>query len=299
MLKKLVSVDGTGVKEFIESDLKGVCESYVFYEDYPKDDQVLIDRLQGADGLLVSWQTPISRQVIEACPDLKYIGMCCSLFDEKSANVDIRAARDHGVYVVGVKDYGDEGVVEFIISSLIQLFKNQGPVKYKDEPIELGDIPLGIIGLGTLGNMVARAGQAFGMVPAYHSRSKKDSPYPYRTLDDLVTTGQVFSSHLPRNTQVFTQDILDKMGPYSVLINTGLSPSYDPQAFLEWIVKDKRFAILDRVSLTPDLIETYKAYPQIIVSDHVTGFTWNARRRLAHKALANIRDYQSQLQSED
>lgn len=150
----------------------------MFYEDQPHSENEIISRMEGADGMLVSWKTPITADIIKALPDLKYIGMCCSLFDAASSNVNIDQAKKQGIEVVGVKDYGDEGVVEFIISQLIQLFKNQGPVTYKNEPIELGDIKLGIVGLGTLGTMVARAAKAFNMDVYYHNRLKKIQSLP-------------------------------------------------------------------------------------------------------------------------
>lgn len=61
------------------------------------------------------------------CPNLRYIGMCCSLYEEKSANVDIAAAREKGIVVTGVKDYGDEGVVEYVISELVRYLHGLRP----------------------------------------------------------------------------------------------------------------------------------------------------------------------------
>jgi lactate dehydrogenase-like 2-hydroxyacid dehydrogenase len=292
--KKIVSVDQTGISEFIRKDLEDLCEQVVFYEDQPKSEDEIIRRMADADGMLVSWKTPITPYILKALPKLKYIGMCCSLFDEASSNVNIRQAKEQGIEVVGVKDYGDEGVVEFIISQLIQLFKNQGPVKYKDEPIELGGIKLGIIGLGTLGTMVAKAAKAFNMDVYYHNRSEKDSEFQYLSMDDLSKTCDIITTHLPRNTKVISEEFFKHMNAYSVLINTGLSPSYDEVAFLEWIVKPNRYAIFDQVALRDDLKEVYSKYPNIYFSNHVTGFTWNARKRLSEKALMNIKDYLEQ-----
>ena len=51
------------------------------------------------------------------------------LYDEKSANVDIETARNLGIEVKGVRDYGDEGTVEFIFAELITLFKGLGKNK--------------------------------------------------------------------------------------------------------------------------------------------------------------------------
>lgn len=290
-LNKLVAVDNTGVEDFVGDDLKALCDDLVFYKDYPQEPCEIIRRMAGAEGMLVSWHTPITAEIIKALPDLKYIGMCCSLFDEKSSNVDISAARAHDVHVVGVKDYGDEGVVEFIVSSLIQTLKNQGPEKFRDEPIEMGGLKVGIIGLGTLGTMVGQALSHFGMEVYYHSRHEKETAFTYLAKDDLLETCDVITCHLPRHTKVLDQEAFERLGQHTILINTGLSPSYDEKAFLDWITLPKRFAIFDSVSLTPELSEAYKAYNNIHVSDHVTGFTWNARKRLAQKAYGNLQDF--------
>ena len=290
-IKKIVSVDQTGISEFIKSDLENFCEEVVFYEDQPQSEDEIISRMEDADAMLVSWETPITPSIIKALPKLKYIGMCCSLFNPASSNVNISQANKQGIEVVGVKDYGDEGVVEFIISQLIQLFKNQGPVNYKNEPIELGGVKLGIVGLGTLGTMVAKAGKAFNMDVSYHNRTEKNSEFKYLSMDDLSKTCDIITTHLPRNTRVISEEFFNNMKAYSVLINTGLSPSYDEDAFLKWIVKANRYAIFDRVALTDSLIEVYSKYPNIYISNHVTGFTWNARKRLSEKVLMNLKNY--------
>jgi lactate dehydrogenase-like 2-hydroxyacid dehydrogenase len=60
--------------------------------------------------------------------------MCCSLYDERSANVDVKAAGEQGITVHGIRDYGDEGLVEFIFAELTYLFKGLGRHQWKTEP---------------------------------------------------------------------------------------------------------------------------------------------------------------------
>ena len=63
----------------------------------------------------MSYRYPIGEAVLKECKNLKYIGMCCSLYSEESANVDIACARERGIRVLGIRDYGDRGVVEFVL----------------------------------------------------------------------------------------------------------------------------------------------------------------------------------------
>src|SRR6056297_435915 len=178
--KKLVAVDHTGLESDAKKRLKEYAQEVVFYEDFPSDPLEIVTRINGkssnntpADAVLVSWNTQINRSIIESCPSIRYIGMCCSLFDENSANVDIQAAHEKGIQVLGIYDYGDEGVVEFIISELIRLFHGFGKQMWKDEPAELTGYKLGLIGLGTTGKMLAESALNFGMKVFYYSRSRK------------------------------------------------------------------------------------------------------------------------------
>ncbi|MBI9101862.1 MAG: hypothetical protein JEY99_05565 [Spirochaetales bacterium] len=286
---KIVAIDYTGIDEFIHEELKGLCEELVMYEDIPVGDDEIVQRAEGADAILVSWNTPVSRAVIKRLPTLKYIGMCCSLYDEESSNVDIQAAQAQDIIVRGVKDYGDDGVVEWIFSELVRLFKGSGNVQFREEQIELGGVKLGIIGLGTLGQMVADAGMFFSMDVCYYNRNKKEGTgFAYLALEELLKTCDVISTHLPRNTNVLGSAEFAALGNGKVLINTGLSPSFEINAFDRWLECENNYALFDVISLSEDLRKKYENHPRVIMSKTVTGFTRNARRRLALKVLENI-----------
>ena len=121
MFEKIVVVDSTGLNTWGVERLKELGKEVVFYTGIPETDEEIVNRIGDADCVLVSYNTQIRRNVIEACPNIKYIGMCCTLYSESSANVDIAAARERGITVLGIRDYGDEGVVEYVISELVRL----------------------------------------------------------------------------------------------------------------------------------------------------------------------------------
>lgn len=52
--------------------------------------------------------------------------MCCSLYSEESANVDIAYAREKNIRVLGIRDYGDRGVVEYVLHELTGLLHGFG-----------------------------------------------------------------------------------------------------------------------------------------------------------------------------
>ena len=162
--EQVVCVDQTGLTAQGLEELQRLSRRQIIqFADRPTSDSELITRLSSADCVLVSWNTHIGADVLRALPRLRYVGMCCSLYDERSANVDIPTARELGIAVRGIRDYGDEGVVEFIFGQLIYLLKGLGAHQWKEEPEELFGKKLGILGFGTTGQMVARTAQHFGM----------------------------------------------------------------------------------------------------------------------------------------
>ena len=99
--------------------------------------------------------------------------MACSLYDDASANVAVNFARERGIEVTGIKDYGDPGVAEFIISQLILLLHGFGKNQWREMPHELTGKKIGIIGLGTTGQLLAECLLPFGADLYYFSRTRK------------------------------------------------------------------------------------------------------------------------------
>lgn len=288
-------VDKTGLRDWAISDLqKYSIEAVDVYEDYPGSDSVLVRRIGKADCVLVSWNTRISEKVMKECPNLKYVGMCCSLYDASSANVDIKYARNNGIEVRGVRDYGDEGLIEFIISELIRLIKGLGENQWKDEPVELTNRKLGIIGMGTTGQMLADRAKAFQMEVSYYNRSRKpnveDDGVNYMPLKELLSNCEIISTHLPKNTNLLDDEHFRAFGNGKILINTSLGLTFEKDSFLNWISEDYNYAIFDGDGVGEHQ-EEFQKYKQIIVSQKVGGWTSEAIDRLSKKVIENVEDY--------
>ncbi|WP_028522578.1 NAD(P)-dependent oxidoreductase [Runella limosa] len=265
------------------------------YYDVPTSDEETLARIGQSDCVLVSWQTPVSAQVIAAAPSLKYIGMCCSLYSEASANVDIGKARELGIKVLGVRDYGDEGVVEYIFAQLIQLFKGFDPHQWKPQPVELGGKTLGVIGLGTLGMMVAKTALHFGMTVYYFGRQPKpeaeQNGIHFLPLHELLATCDVVTTHLPKHTILLGEREFLVKKPNSILINTSLGPTFDVNAFTAWLQNDlTSFAILDSDGAGKHY-EAFSAMKNVLLYPRSAGFTEESKVRLTQKVIANLRSY--------
>lgn len=264
----------------------------------PADDAEIIRRIGDADCVLVSWRTRIGDNVLRQCPSIGYVGMCCSLYDEASANVDIATARDMGMIVKGVRDYGDEGTVEFIFAQLINLYKGIGPRRWGDEPVELGGKRLGVIGLGTLGGMVAHMALHFGMKVAYHSRSRKYDREAdgilHMDLNSLLASSDVVSLHLPRNAMALGARELGLMRDGTIFINTSLGRPFDAHAFVEWTRRaENNLGVFDQAGAESlvDVPDIPEARRNILLYPRSSGFTAEAKERLTRKVYENMKAF--------
>ena len=294
--QKITLIDSCGLTSPVMEQITLLSkEQVVIYNDFPDTDTEILKRIGDSDCVLVSWRTKVNADVIQASPNLKYIGMCCSLYDEKSANVDILQARKQGIVVKGVRDYGDDGTLEFIFAELIYLMKGLGAQSWQAENRELRGKTMGIIGMGTLGTMVARTAKHFGMKVFYFNRSRKpdleSEGFNYLPLNDLLETCDIISTHLPKNSNVLGLEEFRHKKPNSILVNTSIGLTFDKEAFLDWISGDPTsFAIFDGPGIGA-YSEEFSKYPNIVISGPSSGFTLEAQSRLSEKVLANVCDF--------
>ncbi|MGE5393152.1 MAG: NAD(P)-dependent oxidoreductase [Candidatus Saccharibacteria bacterium] len=298
--QKITIIDSCGLTPDVLAQLVQLSnEKLTVYDDVPASNEEILKRIGSSDAILVSWKTTVNAEVIKASPRLKYIGMCCSLYDESAANVDIAQARKQGIVVKGVKDYGDDGTLEFIFAELIYLLKGLGKHQWQSENRELRGKVMGIIGMGTLGTMVARMAKHFGMKVNYFSRSRKyqleqAEGFEYMSLSELMFYCDVISIHTPKNARVLNERDFSIKKRNSILINTVIGLTFDKEDFIQWISSNRNsFAIFDRVG-AGDHFEEFSKYPNIILSEKSSGFTLEAKARLSQKVLENMNHFMNQ-----
>jgi len=294
--QKITIIDSCGLTQTVLEQITQLSKDPILiYNDFPDSDTEILNRIADSDCVLVSWHTKVNADVIQTAPNLKYIGMCCSLYDENAANVDIAQARKQEIVVKGVRDYGDDGTLEFIFAELIYLMKGLGTHRWQTENRELRGKTMGIIGMGTLGTMVARTALHFGMNVFYFNRSRKPEleaeGFGFLPLNELVATCDVISTHLPKNSNVIGETEFRHKKPNSILVNTSIGLTFDKDAFLSWLSGDPTsFAIFDGPGVG-EFSEEFSKYPNIIISDRSSGFTLEAQSRLSEKVLANMQDF--------
>ena len=87
--RKLVAVEPIRFDRQAVQKLSQVADEVICYQDSPASQEEMLRRIGDADAVLVFCTSTIGAWVMERCPNLRYIGMCCSLYSEESSNVDI------------------------------------------------------------------------------------------------------------------------------------------------------------------------------------------------------------------
>ena len=292
MFQKLVAIEPVSLVPSAEKKLYSFAKEVVMYPDIPAGDEEIIARIGDADAVLLSYTSRINRAVLEECTDIKYIGMCCSLYSPESANVDIRYANERGITVTGIRDYGDEGVVEYVISELVRCLHGFGQEPWEDMPREITGLKVGVMGLGKSGGMIADALKFFGAEIAYFARSEKQEAtakgYRFLPLNELLAQSEVVFCCLNKNTVLLHEAEFGQLGNKKILFNTGLSPAWDEPAFVKWLEGDN-LCFCDTVGALGG--EQLLSHPHVRCMQVSTGRTRQAFDRLSEKVLANIKEY--------
>lgn len=292
MFKKLVAIEPVSLIPSAEAALHSFAQEVVMYPDIPADDAEVARRIGDADAVLLSYTSRINRAALEQCPNVRYIGMCCSLYSPESANVDIRYANERGITVTGIRDYGDEGVVEYVVSELVRCFHGFGQEPWDGMPREITGLKAGIVGLGKSGGMIADALHFFGADVAYFARSEKPEAtaksYRFLPLDELLAQSEVVCCCLNKNTVLLHEAQFKALGNRKILFNTGLSPAWDETPFAQWLTGDN-LCFCDTLGALGDA--KYLAHPHVRCMQVSTGRTRQAFDRLSEKVLANLTEF--------
>lgn len=292
MFQKIVAIEPTGLIPSAVEALGSFAREVVLYDDIPGSDQAIINRIGDADAVLISYTSRLEKQVLEKCDNLKYIGMCCSLYSPESANVDINYANSRGITVTGIRDYGDEGVVEYVVSELVRALHGFDQKSWDDMPREITGLKAGIVGLGKSGGMIADALRFFGAEISYFARSEKadasEKGYRFLPLNQLLSECEVICCCLNRNTVLLHEEQFKKLGNRKILFNTGLSPAWDEAPFQEWLEGDN-LCFCDTVGAVGG--EHLLNHPNLRCMGVSTGRTRQAFDRLSEKVLQNLTDY--------
>lgn len=290
--KKLVAIEPINMVPADESRLQAYADKVEVYRDVPSCPDEIVRRIGDADAVLLSFTSRLTKEMMEQCTGLRYVGMCCSLYSPESANVDIRYAESRGICVKGIRDYGDEGVIEYVVSELVRCLHGFGQKAWFGAPSEITGLKVGVVGLGKSGGMIADAMKFFGADVAYFARSAKpwaeEKGYRFTPLGDLLERSDAVFCCLNRNTVLLHEAEFARLGNHKLLFNTGLSPAWDDEPFARWLDGDN-LCFCDTVGAAGG--ERFLNHPNMRCVRVSSGLTKQSYHRLAAKVMANMDDY--------
>ena len=295
MFKKLVIIEPINMLDIHLNKLNELSKEVIYYKDIPTNDYEIIKRIDDADAVLLSYTSSINSYVLENCKNIKYIGMCCSLYSPESANVDIKKANELGIVVKGIKDYGDEGVAEYIIHELVEFL--QGYKEYKWDSIghEITGLKCGVIGLGTSGTLIAKTLKIFKAEVSYFSRTRKphlenELAIEYKELNTLCKESEAIFLALNKNVFLLQKEQFDLMKGKNILFNTSIGPGFNVEALREWLKDEQHFFFGDTLATIGDE-SLWKLNNTFTINRSSGGKTYQAYIRLGEKVLNNIYDF--------
>lgn len=182
------------------------------------DDPSKLEKLQDVEAVFVKIFTKVDKELIDAAPNLKYIGVLSTAFDEIDANY----ARSKNIPVCNLGGYSTEAVAEFFFAVLLNYVRELEQAKQQAQQedysfdkfmtIELKNKVLGVVGAGRIGSRIAEIGIGFGMKVIYFSRKNKPEIEKLgaekRNLDEVLTKSDVISLNLALNKE--TKGIIGK-----------------------------------------------------------------------------------------
>jgi D-3-phosphoglycerate dehydrogenase len=316
--------DAALVVESPHSSLDGFLEHAGFRVarlDKVPDDAALIDALHrtGAQVLFKRSRVPVTRAVVQACPQLLAVQLCCIGSD----SVDLAACADHGVLVFNDPISNGRSVVEMAIGHLIALSRRlyeTDVAMHADrwEKSEAGRYEvlgktLGVLGFGNIGRQVARAAEALGMrVQFYDSRPVaqevgREMGYALAgSLGELFRTSDLVSVHTSakdawdRDNAGLLDPVLALLGadrPESsprVFLNLARGNLHSAEALLDAVGAGRiRYAAVDVFPDEPapgqkEWHNPYAAESRIACTPHIGASTLEAQPRIARRVATTM-----------
>ena len=309
---KIVVLDGYTVNpgDLNEEALHQLGQLTIYDRTARNDTAEIIRRIGDAE-VVVTNKTPITPEIIDACPTMRFIAVQATGYNV----VDIDYARQKGIPVSNVPVYGTRAVSQFTIALLLEICHRIGHHSetvhsgkweksidfcYWDYPlIELEGKTFGMIGCGKIGQQTARIAAALGMRVITYDLRPKDAGRAvaeYVDFDTLLRESDVLSIHmplLPFNTGIINRETISKMKDGVIFLNTSRGQMVVEQDLADALNSGKVAAAgLDVVSTEPirgdnPLLQAKNCF----ITPHMAWGAKESRQRIMDATVENIRGY--------
>lgn len=263
------------------------------------------------EGVVTSTRLILDKELLDAAPQLKWIGRMGSGMEI----IDVDHARARGISCFSSPEGNRNAVAEHAMGMLLALtnkivtsneeVKNGLWLREENRGMELEGRTIGLIGFGNTGRAFAKKLQSFDMrILAYDKYSKEAFPEYVERCDDLQPIfdhAEIVSLHVPLTTETrnyVNANFLLKMTQAFIVINTSRGEVVDTSVLRDGLA-DKRIkgACLDVWPEEPlekmskaqkAILEEVVKMPQVIITPHIAGYTYEALYKMSDVLLAKI-----------
>ena len=292
-------LDWQGIKDF--GDLT------VYDRTSLADEDEIISRISDAE-IVFTNKTPIRKNTINSCPNIKFIGVLATGYDI----VDVDVAREKGIPVSNIPTYGTASVGQFAIALLLEICHHIGhhnqavhEGRWESNPdwcfwdyplIELDGKTIGIIGFGRIGQSTGAIARALGIKVLANDGIQNDTGREIATyveLDELFHKSDIIALHcplLPSTRGIINKDNISKMKDGVIIINNSRGPLVVEQDLADALNSGKVYAAgVDVVSTEPIKGDNplLKA-KNCIITPHISWAPKESRKRLLDIAVENL-----------
>ncbi|TLN22408.1 D-glycerate dehydrogenase, partial [bacterium] len=288
--------------------IHAVAEVEVWPIDAPPPKSVLIDRASRVDGLLTLLTDPVDAEVIAATHEnLKVISQMAVGFD----NIDVKSATAHKIPIGNTPGVLTETTADMawalIMASARRIAEADRQVRqgiwrpWGPHVLTGTDVfgaTLGIVGMGRIGQAVARRARGFDMRILYSDIQR----YPeiegelgatFVDLDQLLAEADFITLHSflsPENYHMIGGPQFKKMKPGAILINTARGGLVDPQALIAALLEGRLSAAgLDVFEPEPIPADSpLLTMENVVIAPHIASASKQTRLRMAMMAVENL-----------
>ena len=240
-------------------------------------------------------------KLMDALPKLELI----SNFGVGVDAIELDAAKQRGIIVTNTPDVLNDCVADTAMALTVNVMRRfpqaEGYLRAGHWAAKgaypltssLGGKTMGILGLGRIGEAIARRAQAFGMKIRYHNRKKKDVPYPYdanpATLAKNSDLLMVVTPGGPETEKLVNAKVLDALGPTGYLVNIARGSVVDEPVLLKYL-QEKRIAGagLDVFADEPRVPPEFFTLDNAVLLPHVGSATVETRTAMGNLQVDNL-----------
>ncbi|PEY35126.1 hydroxyacid dehydrogenase [Bacillus cereus] len=279
-------------------------------EMYDKEDLIsaeeLAMRVEDKDALLSLLSTKVTKEVIDAAPDLKIIANYGAGYD----NIDHKYALEKGIAVTNTPKVSTEATAELTFALLLAAarrisegdtlcrtvgFNGWAPLFFLGR--EVYGKTIGVIGLGEIGKAVAKRAKAFGMNILYtgpnrKSEAENELEATYVTLEELLQTADFITINCAYNSNLhhmIDEEQFKMMKKTAYIVNAARGPIMNELALAHALETNEiEGAALDVFEFEPKIAEKLKGLKNVVLTPHVGNATFETRDAMAEMAVRNI-----------